>query len=135
MRGLNEVPFKNDANKKVSIDWQVSYPHIIFLYTENKNGKDVTFLDRYNLKCTMEKFGLKPEENDTKNVNTLVNRIEKCFEDNRVAMDIFQVKYYSLEFKGIQGTANRFAIKKIKIKNIIIYNIFKILFFLNVLIL
>ena len=100
MRGLNEVPFKTDANKKFSIDWQVAYPHVIFSYTENKNGKDVTFLDRYDVKCTMEKFGLKPEENDTKNVNTLVDTIEKYFEDNKVTMDIFQKKYYSLEFKG-----------------------------------
>jgi hypothetical protein len=67
---------------------------------ENKNGKDVTFLDRYDVKCTMEKFGLKPEENDAKNVNTLVDTIVKYFEDNKVTMDIFQKKYYSLEFKG-----------------------------------
>ena len=100
MRGLNEVPFKTDANKKFEIDWQIAYPHVVFSYTENKNGKDVTFQERYDLKCTMEKFGLKPEEDDAKNVNTLVNTIAKCFEDNKVTMEIFQIKYYALEFKG-----------------------------------
>ena len=100
MRGLNEVPFKADANKKYSIDWQVAYPHVIFSYTENKNGKEITFQDRYSVQCMLEKFGLKPDENNTTNVNTLVSTIGKCFEDNKVTMEIFQIKYYALEFKG-----------------------------------
>ena len=113
MFGINEVPFKNDSNKKFEIEWQVAYPHVIFSYKENKKNKEVIFKENYDFKYVMEKLELKPEENDANNVKTLVDKIYECFKDNKVTIEIAQIKNYALEFKG----ENDLTLFKVFLKN------------------
>ena len=48
----------------------------------------------------MEKFGLTIENNELNNVKTLMNTISSYFDRNKVTIEVFQLKYYALEFKG-----------------------------------
>ena len=61
----------------------------------------------------MEKLELKPEENDANNVKTLVDKIYECFKDNKVTIEIAQIKNYALEFKG----ENDLTLFKVFLKN------------------
>ena len=35
-----------------------------------------------------------------KNVNSLINTLAKCFGNNKVTLELWQIKYYAMEFKG-----------------------------------
>ena len=100
MFGQNEVSLKADATKKYNIDWELVYPNFNFAYVENKNDKNVRFKGQLEFNCLLEKFGIPKDENVNNNVNTLVDTICKCFSDNKVTIEPWQLKYYAIEFKG-----------------------------------
>ncbi len=100
MRSLHEIPLKADATKKFNIEWELAIPNVTFIFNENKDDKMTTFTSKLDYNCLFEKFGLKKGENEATNVNTLANTIVKCFTDNRVTIEPWQVKYYAVEFKG-----------------------------------
>ena len=70
-----------------------------FTYVEKKDDKVNVFTSKLEFYCLLEKFGLKKEDNDANNVNTLSNTLEKCFADNRVTIESWQRRYYTVEFK------------------------------------
>ena len=100
MRALSEVPFKEDHSKKSKIDWAIAFPKVTFMYREKKGDKNEIFLGEFDYKCLMEKFGLTIENNELNNVKTLMNTISSYFDRNKVTIEVFQLKYYALEFKG-----------------------------------
>ena len=70
------------------------------MYREKKGDKNEIFLGEFDYKCLMEKFGLTIENNELNNVKTLMNTISSYFDRNKVTIEVFQLKYYALEFKG-----------------------------------
>ena len=100
MRAIHQIPFKTDASKKVDFNWELAFPNVYFTYIETKDGKETIFTSKLDFYCLLEKFGLQKDGNDINNVNALSSTLEKCFEDNRVNIEIWQKKYYTVEFKA-----------------------------------
>ena len=99
MRSINEIPLKSDSTKKYNLEWQLAYPNMFFCYPETKDDKTIHFTGKLDFKCLLEKFGIKKEEIEINNVNNLVTTMLKCFKDNKVTLEPWQMKYYAVEFK------------------------------------
>ena len=98
---MQTVPFRGEPTKTVDVEWAIAVPNVSFIYREMKNEDDcIVFSGNLDYVCLLEKFGLKKDENDNTNVNTLLQTISKCFDDNKVTIEVWQKKYYALEFKG-----------------------------------
>ena len=100
MHSVNEIPLKSDANIKYNLEWVLAYPNMIFNYLETKDDKTIRFAGKLDINFLLEKFGIKKDEGEIKNVNVLLNALEKCFKDNKVTIEPWQLKYYAVEFKG-----------------------------------
>ena len=111
---MQTVPFREEPSKKVDIEWAIAVPHVTFSYRKMKNEDEFTlFSEKLDYICLLEKFGIKKDENDNTNVNTLVATLSKCFDDNKVTIESWQKKYYALEFKG----ENDITLFKVYLKN------------------
>ena len=97
----NQAILKEKPEQKVNIQWEISIPNVIFSYTdENK----VVFEEKLDYNCTFEKFGLNQSDEDKKNGFHLQGTITKYFYENKVSLEIYQKKYYAIEFKGEENT-------------------------------
>ena len=100
LRSEHEVPLKEDAEKKFKVEWELAYPNVNFHYRLVKEDKTVVYSGKLDFNCLLEKFGLKKDDNVNKNVNSLVNTLVKCFNQNKVTLEPWQIKYFAIEFKG-----------------------------------
>ena len=100
MLASHEVPINGEETKKLNLDWELAYPKVNFIFHEIKNDKTVLFKAQFDYDYMLEKFGIKKEKNENKNIDALVKAIEKFFNEKRVSIEPWQQRYYSLEFKG-----------------------------------
>ena len=99
MRAMFDIPLKTDPNTKFKVEWELAMPYVTFLYNEEKDGEVVAFTSQLESNCLFEKFGIKKGNDEGENANNLGDTLTQYFTDNLVTLEVWEEKYYAMEFR------------------------------------
>ena len=98
MRAMFDIPLKTDPNKKFKVEWELAMPYVTFFYNEEKNGEVVAFTSQLESNSLFEKFGIEKGDDEVENANNLGDTLTQYFTDNLVTLEVWEEKYYAMDF-------------------------------------